>query len=131
MMSHFPNWKEQICASKASGLKSVSDRLTVTGALPLKIVFPHPRGNTRIEAEFVILENGTTNGLLLGMDYHRMYGIDSYNSVGRYFTIGGDKSKKFKYESQEIRLITENKLESLKEEFKEAEINPALNEKQE
>ncbi|MBW0550306.1 hypothetical protein O181_090021, partial [Austropuccinia psidii MF-1] len=53
--------------------------MTSIGTIIKEIIIPHRKGNIRLNPEFVVLDDAHIQGLLLGTDYQRMYGIDIYN----------------------------------------------------
>ncbi|MBW0530159.1 hypothetical protein O181_069874 [Austropuccinia psidii MF-1] len=75
---HFPNWEKQLLPTKAENFKSASRKMTSIGTIIKEIIIPHRKGNIRLKPEFVVLMNAHIQGLLLGADYQRMYGIDIY-----------------------------------------------------
>ncbi|MBW0509920.1 hypothetical protein O181_049635 [Austropuccinia psidii MF-1] len=85
---HFPNWGKKLLPTKAKKFKSASGKKTSIGTIIKEIIIPHRKGNIRLNPEFVVLENAHLQGLLLGTDSQRMYGIDIYNSKNRHITIG-------------------------------------------
>ncbi|MBW0531420.1 hypothetical protein O181_071135 [Austropuccinia psidii MF-1] len=84
---HFPNWEKQLLPTKAKNLKNASGKMTSIGTIIKEIIIPHRKGNIRLKPEFVVLEDAHIQGILLGTDYQRMYGIDIYNSKNRNITI--------------------------------------------
>ncbi|MBW0537461.1 hypothetical protein O181_077176 [Austropuccinia psidii MF-1] len=48
-----------------------------------------------LHTEFVVLENSGMDGLLIGTEYHRVYGISIHNSTENYWTIGEEEEIKF------------------------------------
>ncbi|MBW0466536.1 hypothetical protein O181_006251 [Austropuccinia psidii MF-1] len=93
--NHFPNWDKQLFPTKAKNFKSASGKMTSIGKIIKKIIIPHRKGNIRLNPEFLVLVDAHMQGLLLGRDYHRMYGIDIYNSKNRQIFIFTHKEKKF------------------------------------
>ncbi|MBW0524180.1 hypothetical protein O181_063895 [Austropuccinia psidii MF-1] len=76
--------------------------MTSIGTIIKEIVIPHTKANIRLNPEFVLLDDAHIQGLLLGKDYKRMYGIDIYN----------------------------NPFEELRNEFREGQISTTLTSKQ-
>ncbi|MBW0585257.1 hypothetical protein O181_124972 [Austropuccinia psidii MF-1] len=76
----------------------------------------------------VVLEDAHIQGLLLGTDYQRMYGIDIYNSKSRNITIGKNQKKKFSLDIYQIS--THDSLEELLHEFREGQFSTTLTSKQ-
>ncbi|MBW0489790.1 hypothetical protein O181_029505 [Austropuccinia psidii MF-1] len=76
--------------------------MTSIGTIIKEIVIPHRRGNIRLNPGLVVLDDAHMQGFLLGTDYHRMYGIDIYNSRNRHITIGTNKKRKFPLDMYQI-----------------------------
>ncbi|MBW0572800.1 hypothetical protein O181_112515 [Austropuccinia psidii MF-1] len=89
--NHFPNWEKQLLPTKAKNFKSASGKMNSIGTIIKEIIIPHRKGNIRLNSEFVVLDDAHIQGLILGTDYQRMYGIDIYNSKNRHITIGTNK----------------------------------------
>ncbi|MBW0521527.1 hypothetical protein O181_061242 [Austropuccinia psidii MF-1] len=105
------------------------------GILETNIVFPHPAGSIRMKKEIVVMDNCTSQHIILRNDYLNIYGIDINNHKDRYFTIGENKRKKFAFfnMSKQISIVSSKK-DTYKEEFVnnqlvEAQINPSLSSK--
>ncbi|MBW0549882.1 hypothetical protein O181_089597 [Austropuccinia psidii MF-1] len=84
--THFTNWEKQLFPTKAKNLKSASGKMTSIEKIIKEIIIPHRKGNITINPEFVMLDDAHIQGLLLGEDYQKMYGIDIYNSKDRHIT---------------------------------------------
>ncbi|MBW0466611.1 hypothetical protein O181_006326 [Austropuccinia psidii MF-1] len=93
--NHFSNWENQLLPTKAKNFKSASGKMTSIGTIIKEIIIPHRKGNSRLNPEFVVLDDAQIKGLLLGTDYQRMYGINIYSCKNRNITIGTNKEKKF------------------------------------
>ncbi|MBW0514863.1 hypothetical protein O181_054578 [Austropuccinia psidii MF-1] len=100
--------------------------------LNANLVFPHPAGSITMKTEIVVMENCTSQHIILGNDYLNIYGIDINNHKDRYFTIGENKRQKFAFSNmpKQISLVSSKKY-TYKEEFVanqlvEAQINPLL-----
>ncbi|MBW0471220.1 hypothetical protein O181_010935 [Austropuccinia psidii MF-1] len=100
--NHFPNWEKKALPTKAKNFKSASGKMTSIGAIIKEIIIPHRKGKIRLNPELVVLNDAHIQGLLLGTDYHRMYGIDIYNSKNRRIAIGTNKEKKFSGDIHQI-----------------------------
>ncbi|MBW0511046.1 hypothetical protein O181_050761 [Austropuccinia psidii MF-1] len=105
------------------------------GILDISIVFPHPAGSVRMKTEIVLMDNCTSQHIILGNDYLNIYGIDINNHKDRYLTIGENKRQKFAFSniSKQISIVSSNEY-TYKEEFVtdqlvEAQINPSLSPK--
>ncbi|MBW0478686.1 hypothetical protein O181_018401 [Austropuccinia psidii MF-1] len=84
--------------------------------------------NIRLHPEFVVLDDAHIQGFLLGTEYHRMYGIDIYNSKNRHITIGTNKENKFSLHIYQIS--AQDPLEDLLNEFREGQLSTTLTSKQ-
>ncbi|MBW0565066.1 hypothetical protein O181_104781 [Austropuccinia psidii MF-1] len=126
--SHFPNWEKRRFPTKAKNSKSASGKMTSIGTIIKEIIIPHRKGNIRINPEFVVLDDAHIQGLLLGTDYQRMYGIDIYNSKNRHITIGTNKEKRFSLDIYQIS--AQDPLEELLNEFREGQFSTSLTSKQ-
>ncbi|MBW0520945.1 hypothetical protein O181_060660 [Austropuccinia psidii MF-1] len=105
------------------------------GVLDTNLVFPHPAGSLRVKTEIVVMDNCTSQHIILGNDYLNIYGIDLNNHKDRYFTIGDSKREIFAFSNipKKISVISSVK-NSHKEGFVdnhliEAQINPSLSPK--
>ncbi|MBW0557514.1 hypothetical protein O181_097229 [Austropuccinia psidii MF-1] len=105
------------------------------GILDTNLVFPHPAGSIRMKTEIVVMDNCTSQHIILGNDYLNIYGIDINNHKDRYFTIGDNKRQKFAFSNMPKQIsIVSSKNDTHKEEFVsnqlvEAQINPSLSPK--
>ncbi|MBW0517588.1 hypothetical protein O181_057303 [Austropuccinia psidii MF-1] len=100
--NHFPNWENQLLPTKAKNFKCASGKMNSIGTIIKKIIIPHKKGNIRLNAELVVLDDAHTQGFLLETDYQRMYGIEIYNSKNRHITIGTNKEKKFSLDMYQV-----------------------------
>ncbi|MBW0492713.1 hypothetical protein O181_032428 [Austropuccinia psidii MF-1] len=125
---HFPNWEKQLLQTKAMNFKSASGKVTSIGKIIKDIIIPHRKGNIRLNPDFFVLEDAHIQGLLLGADYQRMYGIDIYTSKSRHITIGTNKEKKFSLERYQVS--THDPLEKLLNKFREGKFSTTLTSKQ-
>ncbi|MBW0555546.1 hypothetical protein O181_095261 [Austropuccinia psidii MF-1] len=99
------------------------------------IVFPHPAGSIRMKTEIVVMNNCTSQHIILGNDYLNIYGIDINNHKDRYFTIMDNKRQKFAFYNmpKQISVVSSVK-DTYKEELVsiqlvEVQINPSLSPK--
>ncbi|MBW0557270.1 hypothetical protein O181_096985, partial [Austropuccinia psidii MF-1] len=105
------------------------------GILDTNIVFPHPAGSIRMKTEIVLMDNCTSQNMILGNDYLNIYGIDINNHKDRYFTIGNSKRQKFAFSNmpKQISVVSfvkdTYKDEFLSNQLVEAQINPSLSPK--
>ncbi|MBW0577712.1 hypothetical protein O181_117427 [Austropuccinia psidii MF-1] len=94
---HFSNWESQLLPTEAKNFKSASGQITSIGTIIKEIIIPHRKGKIRLNPEFVVLDDAHIQGLLLGTDYQRIYGIDIDNGKNRYITIGTNKKINFHF----------------------------------
>ncbi|MBW0478356.1 hypothetical protein O181_018071 [Austropuccinia psidii MF-1] len=104
-----PKSGEAALANLRKELQSESGKMRSVGTIIKEIIIPHRQGDIRLNPEFVVLEDAHIQGFLLGMDYQRMYGIDTYSSQNRNITIGTNKEKKFSVDI--YQMSTHNPLE--------------------
>ncbi|MBW0558758.1 hypothetical protein O181_098473 [Austropuccinia psidii MF-1] len=99
------------------------------------LVFPHPAGSVRMKTEIVVMDNCTSQHIILGNNYLNIYGIDINNHRDRYFTIGENRRQKFAFSNMPRKIsIVSSKKHTYKEEFVtnqlvEAQINPSFSPK--
>ncbi|MBW0555871.1 hypothetical protein O181_095586 [Austropuccinia psidii MF-1] len=122
--NHFPNCEKQLLPTKAKNSKSASGKMTCIGTIIKEIIIPHRRGIIRLNPEFSVLDEAHIQGLLLGKDYQRMYGIDISNSKNRHDTIGTNKEKKFSLDIYQIS--SQDPLEELLNELRECQFSTTL-----
>ncbi|MBW0555940.1 hypothetical protein O181_095655 [Austropuccinia psidii MF-1] len=105
------------------------------GILDTNLVFPHPEGSLRMKTEIVVMDNCTSQHIILGNDYLNIDGIDINNHRDRYFTIGKNGRPKFAFSNMPKQIsIVSSKKDTYKEEFVanqivEAQIDPSLSPK--
>ncbi|MBW0489388.1 hypothetical protein O181_029103 [Austropuccinia psidii MF-1] len=126
--NHFPNWENQLLPMKAKNFKIASGKITSIGTIIKAIIIPHRKGDIRLNPEFVVLDDAHIQGVFLGTDYQRMYGMDIYNSKNRHITIGTNKEKKFSLDIYQIS--AQDPLEELLNEFREGQFSTTLTSKQ-
>ncbi|MBW0511646.1 hypothetical protein O181_051361 [Austropuccinia psidii MF-1] len=102
------------------------------GILDSNIIFTQPAGSVRMKTEKVLMDNCTSQHIILGNHYLNIYGVDINNQKERYFTIEENKRQTFSFSNtpKQISLVSSNK-DTYKEEFVsnqlvEAQINPSL-----
>ncbi|MBW0556076.1 hypothetical protein O181_095791 [Austropuccinia psidii MF-1] len=105
------------------------------GILDTNIVFPHPAGSIRMKTEIVVMDNCTSQHIILGNDYLNIYGIYINHHKDRYFTIGENKRQKIAFSNmcKQISIVSSKK-DTYKEEFVahqlvEAQIHPSFSTK--
>ncbi|MBW0485179.1 hypothetical protein O181_024894 [Austropuccinia psidii MF-1] len=126
--NYFPNWERQLLLAKAKNFKSSAGKMTSIGKIIKEIIIPHMKGNIRLKPESVVLDDAHIQGLLLGTDYQRMYGIDIYNRKNSPITIGTNKEKKFSLDIYQIS--AQDPLEELLNKFREGQFSTTLTSKQ-
>ncbi|MBW0583649.1 hypothetical protein O181_123364 [Austropuccinia psidii MF-1] len=105
------------------------------GILDTNLVFPHPAGSVRMKTEIVVMDNCTSQHIILGNDYLNIYGIEINNHKDRYFTIGDKKRQKFAFSNMPKQIsVVSSVMDTYKDEFisnklVEAQINPSLSPK--
>ncbi|MBW0492765.1 hypothetical protein O181_032480 [Austropuccinia psidii MF-1] len=105
------------------------------GILDTNLLFLHPSGSVRIKTEIVVIDNCTSQHIIIGNYYLNIYGIDINNHKDRYFTTGENKRQKFSFSNipKQISIIysvkNTYKEESVANQLAEAHINPSLSPK--
>ncbi|MBW0585547.1 hypothetical protein O181_125262 [Austropuccinia psidii MF-1] len=101
------------------------------GILDTNLVFPHPAGSVRMKKEIVVMDNWTSQHIILENDYLNIYGIDINNHKDRYFKFGENKIQKFAFSNipKQISIISSVE-DTYREEFVAnqlvgAQINPS------
>ncbi|MBW0529656.1 hypothetical protein O181_069371 [Austropuccinia psidii MF-1] len=92
-----PKWKNHLLPIEGVQFSTASNNMYPLGILASNVVFPHPAGSVRMKAEIVVMDNCTSQHILLGSDYLNIYGIDINNHKDRYFTIGDIKRQKLAF----------------------------------
>ncbi|MBW0463834.1 hypothetical protein O181_003549 [Austropuccinia psidii MF-1] len=130
-----PGWKCHLLAIEGVRSSSASNNTYPLGILDTNLVFPHPAGSVRMKNEIVVMDDCTSQQIILGNDYLNIYGIDINNHKDRYLTIGENKRPKFSFSNipKKISVIssvkdTYNK-EFVANQIVEAQINPSLSPK--
>ncbi|MBW0481990.1 hypothetical protein O181_021705 [Austropuccinia psidii MF-1] len=126
--SSLPKLGNTTLSNKAKNFKSASGKMKSIGKIVKGIIIPHRKGNIRLNPEFVVLVDAHIQGILLGTDYQRMYGIVIYNSKNRNITIGTNKGKEFLLAIYQIS--SHNCLEELVNEFRKGKFSTTLTRKQ-
>ncbi|MBW0579756.1 hypothetical protein O181_119471, partial [Austropuccinia psidii MF-1] len=102
------------------------------GILDTNIVSPHPEGSVRLKIEIVVMENCTSQHIILGNDYLNIDCIDINNHKDRCFKIGEKKRQKFSFSNMPKQISKRSSVkDTYKDEFVdnqivEAQINPSL-----
>ncbi|MBW0528223.1 hypothetical protein O181_067938 [Austropuccinia psidii MF-1] len=130
-----PGWKNHLLPIECVQFCSVSNNMYHLGILDTNLVFPHPSGSIRMKTEIVVMDNCTSQYIILGNYYLNIYGIDINNQRYRYFTIGENRRQKLAFSNMPKQIsIESSKKDTYKEEFVanqlfEAQINPSLSPK--
>ncbi|MBW0591559.1 hypothetical protein O181_131274, partial [Austropuccinia psidii MF-1] len=131
-----PDWQEKFIPIQGVKFSSASESMKPLGIIDLTLIFPHPSQCVRIKVEFVVIDNCTSNHLILENDYCSIYGIDISNQRDRYFTIGDNKGQNFGFLNNKRQItVIKNEEKSpekklfISEQLKEAEFNQDVTEK--
>ncbi|MBW0585672.1 hypothetical protein O181_125387 [Austropuccinia psidii MF-1] len=82
-----PEWKTHLLPIEIVQFGSSSSNMYPLGISDTYIVFPHPAVSIRMKTEIVVMDNCTSQSIILGNDYLNIYGIDINNHKDRDFTI--------------------------------------------
>ncbi|MBW0480278.1 hypothetical protein O181_019993 [Austropuccinia psidii MF-1] len=123
-----PTGRNNCLPTKAKNFKRASAKITPIGTIIKQIIIPHRKGNIRLNPEFVVLDDTHIQGLLLGIDYQRIYGINIYNSKNRHITFGTNKEKKSSLDI--YQKSAQDPLEKLLNEFRDGQFSTTLSSKQ-
>ncbi|MBW0477179.1 hypothetical protein O181_016894 [Austropuccinia psidii MF-1] len=115
-------------ATKEKNFRSKSGKMKSISTIIKEIIIDHRKVKIKLKPTFVVLEDAHTQGILLGIDYQRMLGIDIHNSKNRNVTIDTNKEKVFSSEIYQIS--THDLLEELLNEFREGQFGTNLTSKQ-
>ncbi|MBW0510950.1 hypothetical protein O181_050665 [Austropuccinia psidii MF-1] len=128
-------WRNHLLAIEGVQFSSVNNNMYPLGILDTNILFPHPEGSMRMNTELVVMNNFTSQNIILGNYYLNIDGIDINNHKDRYFRIGENKRQNFSFSNmpKQILVLSSNK-DAYKEQFVtkqifEAQINPSLSPK--
>ncbi|MBW0496120.1 hypothetical protein O181_035835 [Austropuccinia psidii MF-1] len=130
-----PEWKNHLLPIEGVQFSSASNNMYSLGILDTRIVFPNPAGSVRMKTEIVVIDNFTSQHIILGNGYLNIYGIYINNHKDGYFTIGENKRKKFTFSNipTQISTVSSNKdtykEECVTDQLVEAQINSLLSPK--
>ncbi|MBW0561778.1 hypothetical protein O181_101493 [Austropuccinia psidii MF-1] len=111
-----PGWKNLLLPIEGVQFSSASYNMYPLGILETNLVFPHPAGSIRGNTEIVVMDNCTSQHIILGNDCLNIYGIDINNYEDRYFTIGENKRQKFAFSNMPKKIsIVSSKKDTYKE----------------
>ncbi|MBW0586571.1 hypothetical protein O181_126286 [Austropuccinia psidii MF-1] len=88
-----PGWKNHPFPIEVVKFGSDSNNMYTLGILDNNLLFPHSEGNIRMNTEILVMDNCTSQHIILGNDYLNIYGIDINNHKGIYFKIGENKMR--------------------------------------
>ncbi|MBW0571637.1 hypothetical protein O181_111352 [Austropuccinia psidii MF-1] len=131
----FPGWKNHLLPIEGVQFSSASINMYPLGILDLNLEFPHPAGSIGMKTEIVVMDNCTSQHIILGNDSLNSYGLNINTHKDRYFTIGENKRQKFSFSnmSKQKSVISSvkytNKEEFVANQLVEAQINPSLSPK--
>ncbi|MBW0533132.1 hypothetical protein O181_072847 [Austropuccinia psidii MF-1] len=130
-----PGWKNHLLPIEGVQFSSSSNNMYPLGILDTNLVFPDPEGSVRMKIEIVVMDNCTSQHIILGNHYLNIYGIEINNYKYISFTIGENKRQEFAFSNipKQISMISYVK-DTYKDEFVdnqivEAQINPSLSPK--
>ncbi|MBW0461556.1 hypothetical protein O181_001271 [Austropuccinia psidii MF-1] len=106
-----PEWKNHLLPIEGVNLSSASNNMYPLGILDTNIVFPHPAGSVTMKTDIVVMDNFTSQHIILGNYYLNIYGIYINNHKDRYFKIGEIKREKFSFSNmpKQISIVSSNK----------------------
>ncbi|MBW0520035.1 hypothetical protein O181_059750 [Austropuccinia psidii MF-1] len=132
LQATLPEWTNHLSPIEDVEFSSISNDMYPLSILDTNIVFQHQEGSVRQKTEIVVMDNCTSQHIILRIDSLNIYGIDINNHKGGYFTIGENKRQKFACSNmpKQICMISSVK-DTYKDEFVddqlvEAQINPSL-----
>ncbi|MBW0513014.1 hypothetical protein O181_052729 [Austropuccinia psidii MF-1] len=97
IQSIIPAWKDHLLPIEGLQVSNASNNMYPLGIFKTNLVFPHPEGSLIMKTEIVLIDNCTSQQIMIGNDYFHIYGIDINNHKDRYFTIGENKRKTFAF----------------------------------
>ncbi|MBW0508269.1 hypothetical protein O181_047984 [Austropuccinia psidii MF-1] len=92
-----PGWKNHLLPIEGVHFSSASNNMYLLNILETNVVFPYPAGSVRTKTEIAVMENCTSQHIILGNDYLNIYVIEINNNEDRYFTIGENKRQTFSF----------------------------------
>ncbi|MBW0584920.1 hypothetical protein O181_124635 [Austropuccinia psidii MF-1] len=125
-----PGWKNYPLPIERVQFSSSSNNMHPLGIWDTNLAFPHPAGSARMNTEIVVMENCTSQNIILGNDFLNIYGIDINSYKDIYFTIGEKKRQRFAFSNipKQISVIScvkdTYKKEFVSNQLVEAQINP-------
>ncbi|MBW0530030.1 hypothetical protein O181_069745, partial [Austropuccinia psidii MF-1] len=130
-----PGWKNHVLPIEGVQFSSACINMYPLAILDTNLVFPHPAESVRMKTEIVVMDNCTSQHIIVGNNYLNIYGIDINKHKDRCFTIAENKRQKFAFSSmpKPISMICYVE-DTYKDEFVdnqlvEAQINPSFSHK--
>ncbi|MBW0557818.1 hypothetical protein O181_097533 [Austropuccinia psidii MF-1] len=130
-----PEWKNHLLPIEGVQFGSASNNMYPLGILDTNLVFPHPARKGGMKTEIVVMDNCTSQHIILRNDYLNIYGININNDKGRYLTIGDNKIQKLAFSNMLKQISVASfvkdtyKNEFVSNQLVEAHINPSLSPK--
>ncbi|MBW0566033.1 hypothetical protein O181_105748 [Austropuccinia psidii MF-1] len=130
-----PEWKSHLLPIEGVQFSSASNNTYHLGILDTNLVFAHPAGSIIMKTGIELMDNCTSQHIILGNDYLDIYGADINNYEHRYFPIGENKRQNFAFSdmTKQISIVSSNK-DTHKDKFVnnqliEAKASPSLSPK--
>ncbi|MBW0522859.1 hypothetical protein O181_062574 [Austropuccinia psidii MF-1] len=113
-----PGWRNHLLPIEGAKFSSASNNMSPLGILDTNLVFPHPAGSVRMKTGIVVMNNCTSQHIILRNYYLNIYSSDINNHKDRYYTIGENKRQKLSFSNipKQISIISSVK-DTYKEEF--------------
>ncbi|MBW0534820.1 hypothetical protein O181_074535 [Austropuccinia psidii MF-1] len=113
-----PGCKNHLLPIEGEQFSSASNNMYPLGILDTNLLFSHPEGSIRMKTEIVVMDNCTSQHIILENDRLNFYGIDINNHKDRYFAIGENKRQKFAFSNMPKKIsLVSSKRDTYKEEF--------------
>ncbi|MBW0469474.1 hypothetical protein O181_009189 [Austropuccinia psidii MF-1] len=74
-----PQSKNHLLPIKGVKFSSATNNMYHSGILDTNLVFPHTAGSMRMKTEIIVMNNCTSQNIIIGNDYLKTYGIDINN----------------------------------------------------
>ncbi|MBW0522664.1 hypothetical protein O181_062379 [Austropuccinia psidii MF-1] len=74
-----PGWKIHLLPIEGVQFSSASNNMYPMAILDTNPVFPHPAGSVRMKTKIVVMDNCTSQHIIIGNYYLNIYGIDINN----------------------------------------------------
>ncbi|MBW0465747.1 hypothetical protein O181_005462 [Austropuccinia psidii MF-1] len=114
---------------------SASNNMYPLSIFDTNMIFPYPEGSLRVKKEIVVMDNCTSQHIILGNSYSNIDGIDINNHKDRYFTIVENKRQKFVFYNMPEKISEVSSNKHINKEYfvlnqhSEAHIHPTLSSK--